>query len=76
MIADAQPIQIDARGLSCPQPTILARQAISQAATGKVEILVDMAAQCDNVVRIATKAGWSAAREETADGSIRICLEK
>jgi tRNA 2-thiouridine synthesizing protein A len=76
MIATTQPILIDTRGLSCPQPTILARQALGQAVTGKVEVLVDLAAQRDNVVRIAAKAGWSAAAEETADGIIRIFLEK
>jgi tRNA 2-thiouridine synthesizing protein A len=76
MIANIQPILIDARGLSCPQPAILARQAISQEVTGKVEVLVDMAAQRDNIVRIAMKASWSATAEETSDGSIRICLQK
>jgi TusA-related sulfurtransferase len=67
---------VDARGLSCPQPAILTRQAISQAAGRVLEILVDAIAQRDNVIRVAVKEGWSAVPEETADGRIRIRLTK
>ena len=48
---------VDARGLACPQPVILTRQAMEQAQ--HVVTLVDTASALANVSRLATKAGWS-----------------
>jgi len=47
---------VDARGLSCPQPVILARQAIAQ---GKfpIQVLVDTGTSRDNVTRMAASSG-------------------
>ena len=33
--------RIDARGLSCPQPVVLAKKAIDRIGKGTIEILVD-----------------------------------
>jgi tRNA 2-thiouridine synthesizing protein A len=49
-------IPIDARGLSCPQPAILARKAI-EAGQFPIEIRTDSATSCGNVQRIAEKSG-------------------
>lgn len=49
--------QVDARGLSCPEPVLLAKEAIDSLAAGLVEVLVDTAAARDNVSRIAVKLG-------------------
>jgi len=49
-------ITVDARGLSCPQPVILAQRAI---ASGKfpVEVLVDTVTSRENVRRMAERQG-------------------
>lgn len=47
---------VDARGLSCPQPVILAQKAIAE---GKfpVEVLVDTVTSRENVRRMAERLG-------------------
>ena len=42
---------VDARGLSCPQPAMLTRQAINELNQGTVEVLVDSGTARDNVSR-------------------------
>ncbi len=49
-------MEIDARGLSCPQPVILAKQAIAAGAF-PIEVLVDTATSRDNVRRLAERMG-------------------
>ncbi len=46
---------VDARGLSCPQPVILARQAIAQGQF-PFQVLVDTGTARDNVARSAQNA--------------------
>ncbi|MGQ9684445.1 MAG: sulfurtransferase TusA family protein [Anaerolineae bacterium] len=48
---------VDARGLSCPQPVILARKAL-QAGDLPVQVLVDTVTARENVTRMAEKAGF------------------
>lgn len=58
---------VDARGLSCPQPVILVRQALSDKDSGKLTVLVDNPTARDNVSRTARSLGWAAevvARED------------
>jgi tRNA 2-thiouridine synthesizing protein A len=57
--------RVDARGLSCPQPVILARQAI-RAGEFPVEVLVDTRTSCDNVRRAMQMAGHAV--EVTSEG--------
>lgn len=47
---------VDARGLSCPQPVILARKAI-EAGQFPIEVLVETVTSRENVRRMAEKAG-------------------
>jgi tRNA 2-thiouridine synthesizing protein A len=47
---------VDARGLSCPQPAILARKAI-EVGLFPIEVLVDSVASQENVRRLAESAG-------------------
>ena len=56
-------IQVDARGLSCPQPVILSKQAI-QAGQFPIDVLVDSATSRENVRRMAEKAGCKVRIEE------------
>jgi len=67
---------VDARGLSCPQPAMLARQAIQKLDKGTVEVLVDSGTARENVSRLARNAGWIVTVEEQPEGSYRIVLNK
>ncbi len=67
---------VDARGLSCPQPAMLARQAIQKLDKGTVWVLVDSATARENVSRLAKNAGWTGTIEDKPDGSSRIVLKK
>jgi tRNA 2-thiouridine synthesizing protein A len=67
---------INACGLSCPQPALLTRQALSSLAGGEVQVRVDSATARDNVARTAQKAGWQVSIKNQVDGSIQISLTK
>lgn len=49
-------IIVDARGLSCPQPVILAQKAVAQGVF-PVEVTVDTVTARENVRRMAEKIG-------------------
>lgn len=49
-------VSVDARGLSCPQPVIMAQKAIS-AGEFPVEVLVDTVTSRENVRRMAERLG-------------------
>ncbi len=59
--------RIDARGLSCPEPIMLTRKSLQDAAQGEVVVLVDTMAQVDNCGRAAESLGWKATFEEKDD---------
>jgi len=65
---------VDARGLSCPQPVILARKAI-QAGVFPIEVLVETATSRENVRRMAEKAGC-AVRVEQVGEEFKLILAK
>jgi len=67
---------VDARGLSCPQPALLAQQAIQKLTKGTISVLVDTGTAKENVSRLAKKSGWVVTVEEQPDGSTRIVLKK
>ena len=57
---------VDARGLSCPQPVMLAKKAIA-AGQLPVEVLVDTATARENVRRLAEGAGYKVRIEAAGD---------
>ena len=65
---------VDARGLSCPQPVILARKAID-AGQFPVEVLVESVTSRENVRRMAEKAGCTVAVAEMGD-EFKLTLSK
>ena len=69
------PITVDARGLSCPQPIIATRQALGGRSSGEVIVLVDTGTQRDNVSRLAQREGWSSS-VEAADDGFRVRLTR
>ena len=68
--------KVDTRGLSCPQPVMLAHQAIGELETGAVEILADSATAQENISRLARNSGWEIMVEIQADGSYLMVLKK
>ena len=67
---------IDTRGLSCPQPAMLARQAMQKTGKGKIIILVDTETAQQNITRLAENAGWSVTAEAQPDGNAELVLTK
>ena len=67
---------VDARGLSCPMPVMLARKALTEVSAGRVEIVVDDGTACDNVRRLAEREGWAAAVSEDGNGTYRLVLTR
>jgi len=59
--------KIDARGLSCPQPVILAQTAVKQGSKN-FEILVDSDVSKENIVRFLTNSGIKAEITNAGDG--------
>ena len=67
---------VDARGLSCPQPPMLAQDALKKMGKGTLEVLVDSTTARENVSRVAKNSGWSVTVEEQSEGVYRIILRK
>jgi len=65
---------VDARGLSCPQPVILARNAI-QAGTFPIEVLVETVTSRENVRRAAKKLGCTVQVEDLG-GEFKLTLTR
>jgi len=67
--------EIDARGLACPQPVVLAGKAIDESGEGEIIVLVDSETPRDNVMRLATSRGCAARAEADAEG-FRVVIRK
>jgi tRNA 2-thiouridine synthesizing protein A len=67
---------IDARGLSCPQPVLLALNRIKTGATGGFAVLLDNNVSMENVTRLATSQGWSVKNIEQQGETYRLQIEK
>ncbi|MGE4557383.1 MAG: sulfurtransferase TusA family protein [Desulfovibrionaceae bacterium] len=68
--------QIDARGLSCPQPVLLTMEKIKTMGRGELIVLVDTEASRENVGRAAQKQGWSLQGVTENDGEYALTLTK
>jgi TusA-related sulfurtransferase len=58
--------EVDARGLSCPEPVLMTRRALEAAGSGTLEVFVDTETAVQGVSRLARSLGWkvSVARRE------------
>jgi TusA-related sulfurtransferase len=65
---------VDARGLSCPQPVILARKAMD-AGQLPIEVLVDSVTAQENVRRMALKAGFKVEAAAVGD-EVRLTISR
>ena len=66
--------QVDARGFSCPQPVIMARNAIKQGEF-PVELLVETVTSRENVRRASEKMGCTVEVQEVGD-EFKLILKK
>jgi selenium metabolism protein YedF len=65
---------VNARGLACPQPVVLAKQAIET--NEKVKVIVDNETALENVKRLGTKLGCDVQVEKKNDGTYEINLTR
>jgi selenium metabolism protein YedF len=65
---------VDARGLACPQPVVLAKQAIET--NEKIKVIVDNDTALENVKRLGTKLGCDVKVEKKNDGTYEINLAR
>ena len=67
---------VDARGLSCPQPVLLALNEIKKTEKGEIVILVDTDTSKENVSRAATSQRWNLKSVEAEGTEYRISISK
>lgn len=67
---------IDARGLSCPEPAMLTREALLALGKGKVVVLSDSFTSRTNIERTGLIAGWKVNVSQDDDETYRIVLTK
>lgn len=63
-------IIVDARGLSCPQPVVLAKQALES--NNQVKVIVDNETALENVKRLGSKLGCDVDVEAKSEGTYEI----
>lgn len=66
-------VQIDARGISCPQPVLMTQKALKQYPEG-VEVIVDNVTARNNVERFMKQAGYKVSIEEREEDFI-LCAK-
>lgn len=67
---------VDARGLSCPQPVVIARKKMDEIGNGTIEVMVDTATSKDNITRMATNQGWEVEVQDKEDEYLLILTKK
>jgi TusA-related sulfurtransferase len=67
---------VDARGLSCPQPVLVAGDEMDALASGRIEVLTDCGASPENVGRAAKAKGWRLVSSADDKGAVRMVFEK
>lgn len=70
------PTMVDARGLSCPQPVIMALEAMRKEGNKELVVLVDTDTARENVSRAAAGLGWQVVEIVAEDDGYRITIGK
>ena len=68
------PVIVDARGLACPQPVILAKEAITK--NEEVTVLVDNPIAVENIRRLAEKTACGFSVADKGGGTLEIALTR
>lgn len=66
--------EIDARGLSCPQPVLMTLKAMT--AAEEMVVIVDNETARENVVRAVKSRGWQLKTLREEDGVFRLIVAK
>jgi selenium metabolism protein YedF len=66
---------IDARGIGCPKPVLMAEEALSKITEGTLEVLVDNEASVENLKRFATKNGFFV-EDKRLEGHWKVIIVK
>jgi tRNA 2-thiouridine synthesizing protein A len=72
----SDPKTIDARGLSCPEPAMMTREALLSIGSGTLIVLTDSYTSRTNVERTGKLAGWTTEITQDADETYRITFTK
>ncbi|AGL00803.1 putative redox protein, regulator of disulfide bond formation [Desulfoscipio gibsoniae DSM 7213] len=67
--------EVDARGLLCPEPVLLTKQALDNMNGGTVKVLVSNAASRENVSRLAENKGWRVEITNQGDDILLILIK-
>jgi TusA-related sulfurtransferase len=67
---------IDARGLSCPQPVLLVLSKMKSLGSGVIDVIVDNQVGRENVSRAARSQGWVVENENQEGDDIRLTLRR
>jgi len=67
---------VDARGLSCPQPVLMAVEVMEKLGSGEILVLVDTDASKENVGRAARAKGWQVREVRSEGEEYHISLER
>ena len=59
--------EVDARGLSCPEPALMTMNAIDDFPQEEIRVLVSTATQKQNVIEIAEKKGRAVSTAQEGD---------
>ena len=68
--------QVDARGLSCPQPVLMTMEKLKTLNQGELVVLVDTDTSRENVSRAAASLGWQVKDVQPDGDEYRIILQK
>lgn len=67
---------VDTRGLSCPQPVLLALSKMRELGTGEIKVLLDNEVSRQNVTRAARSQGWEISQENAETGDHHLILKR
>ena len=68
--------QVDARGLSCPQPVLMSTTKMKELGTGQLEVVVDNEVSRENVSRAAKHEGWEVIDVKEDSGEYTLFLKR
>lgn len=68
--------QLDAKGLSCPQPVILVHQKMKELGRGIFEVMVDTDTSRENISRLAINEGWEVVETKKTEDSGYVLILK
>jgi selenium metabolism protein YedF len=68
-------VEIDVRGLVCPEPVVRTRQALSASGPAAVDVVTDSPESRDNIVRFGEREGCRASWQEREPGVFVVRLE-